>query len=50
MIEFSLGAMRSELKQALKKYNEYRPHQGLQGLTPMAYIQQTTSAALSQNA
>lgn len=46
----SIGAMRCELKQALKKYNEYRPHQGLQGLTPMAYIQQTTSAVLSQNA
>jgi transposase len=46
----SIGAMRCELKQALKKYNEYRPRQGLQGLTPMAYIQKTTSAVLSQNA
>ena len=34
----SIGAMRFELKKATKKYNTYRPHRGLKGLTPMQYI------------
>ena len=34
----SLGAMRYELRQSLIKYNTYRPHYSLKGLTPMAYI------------
>jgi transposase InsO family protein len=34
----SLGAMRAELKKATEKYNTYRPHRALKGLTPMAYI------------
>ena len=34
----SIGAMRYELQRMLKKYNEYRPHYALNGLTPMMYI------------
>ncbi len=34
----SIGAMRFELKKATEKYNTYRPHRGLKGLTPMRYI------------
>jgi putative transposase len=41
----SIGAIRYELKKALKKYNTYRLHKSLGGLTPMAYIQNTCSEA-----
>ena len=34
----SIGAMRAELKKATQKYNTYRPHRVLKGLTPMEYI------------
>jgi len=34
----SIGAMRFELRKATEKYNTYRPHRGLKGLTPMQYI------------
>lgn len=34
----SIGAFRAELKGALLKYNSYRPHAALDGLTPNAYI------------
>jgi transposase InsO family protein len=34
----SIGAMRFELGKAVAKYNSYRPHRGLKGLTPMQYI------------
>ena len=35
----SIGAMRFELRKALDKYNTYRPHRVLKGMTPMEYIQ-----------
>jgi transposase InsO family protein len=34
----SIGAMNAELNKALNKYNTYRPHFALNGLTPMNYI------------
>ena len=34
----SLGSFRNDLKAASKKYNTYRPHGALDGLTPMEYI------------
>jgi transposase len=34
-----IGDLRAELKKALHKYNNFRPHKALDGLTPMAYIQ-----------
>ncbi len=45
----SIGAMRFELRKAVEKYNTYRPHHALAGLTPMAYIQNTQKADESQN-
>jgi transposase InsO family protein len=44
MLADSLGALRAELKAALNKYNTYRPHKSLDGLTPMAYIEHARSA------
>ena len=41
----SIGAMRYELKRAVEKYNTYRPHRALKGLTPMEYIQSTLKAS-----
>jgi transposase InsO family protein len=35
----TIGAMRYELKNAVTKYNAYRPHRALNGLTPLAYLQ-----------
>lgn len=35
----SIGAMRYELSKAVQKYNTYRPHRNLKGLTPFQYIQ-----------
>jgi len=35
----SLGALRNDLRKALTKYNTYRPHGAIDGLTPMEYIQ-----------
>ena len=39
----SIGAIRYELKNAVLKYNTYRPHKNLNGKTPMAYIHNTFS-------
>jgi len=40
----SIGALRAELKNALRKYNTFRPHYALDGLTPMEYIQNAQNA------
>lgn len=39
----SIGAFKGELQQAVLKYNNYRPHFNLKGLTPMEYIRQILS-------
>lgn len=38
----SVRAIQFELTKALHKYNTYRPHKNLKGLTPMQYIQLST--------
>lgn len=45
----SLSAMRLEMKKHLKKYNEYRPHGALKGLTPMQYINGNLSEVLQSH-
>ena len=35
----SVGAMRFELGKAVKKYNSFRPHHSLKGMTPFEYTQ-----------
>ena len=45
----SITEFRTELKKALQKYNSYRPHHALKGLTPMEYIElNIPEAELSQ--
>ncbi len=45
----SIGAMRYELAKAQNKYNTYRPHKNLGGLTPMEYIQKTINEAACES-
>lgn len=40
----SIGALRAELKKALHKYNTFRPHKALDGLTPMQYVHNAHAA------
>ena len=39
LLEDTLNSMRIKLQQAVKKYNEYRPHSPLHGLTPYMLYQ-----------
>jgi putative transposase len=43
LLEDSVRGMQAALTKALVKYNTYRPHRNLKGLTPMAYIKNTLS-------
>ena len=43
----SITSLRSELQKAVRKYNDYRPHASLQGLTPSLYIQNYSEAISS---
>jgi putative transposase len=39
----TLGAIRAELAKSVEKYNAFRPHSGLDGLTPLAYLANLSS-------
>jgi len=41
LLEDSVRGIQAELSKAVLKYNTYRPHRNLHGLTPMAYIKTT---------
>jgi transposase InsO family protein len=43
LLEDSVRGIQSALSKALVKYNSYRPHRNLKGLTPMEYIKNTLS-------
>jgi transposase InsO family protein len=49
MIEDTVCGIRRELLKEVERYNTYRPHHGLQGLTPMEYVDRTLEvSSLSQ--
>jgi putative transposase len=45
LLEDSIGDIRAHLKNEIIKYNTYRPHRSLKGLTPMQYLHNTTFKA-----
>jgi putative transposase len=45
LLEDSVRDMQAALTRAVKKYNTYRPHRNLKGLTTMEYIKNTLSEA-----
>lgn len=47
LLEDSVRGMQPALTKAVKKYNTYRPHRNLKGLTPMEYIKNTLSETSS---
>lgn len=48
-LDDSLGAIRISLKKALDKYNAYRPHHALKGLTPQEYLRNQTPQGNAQS-
>lgn len=47
LLDDSLNSMRIKLQLAVKKYNEYRPHNSLHGMTPLCYINTYSEATPS---
>lgn len=45
----TIGAMRHELQKAVTKYNTCRPHRALNGLTPIAYLQDNPNGAVPES-
>jgi transposase InsO family protein len=45
----SIGARRFDLNKAQEKYNTYRPHKNIGGMTPLAYIQDALSEAAKES-
>jgi transposase InsO family protein len=45
LLEDSVRGMEAALRKALLKYNSYRPHRNLKGLTPLQYIQNSSLQA-----
>lgn len=45
----TIGAMRFELQKAVAKYNSYRPHRALKGLTPLEYLQAVPQGAAPES-
>lgn len=45
----TIGAMRHELQKAVVKYNTFRPHRALNGLTPLAYLQAVPQRAAPES-
>ena len=41
LLDDSVRGIQASLNKALHKYNSYRPHRTLKGLTPIEYIQST---------
>ncbi|MEI8295468.1 MAG: integrase core domain-containing protein [Alphaproteobacteria bacterium] len=46
LLEDSVRGIQAQLTKAVEKYNTYRPHRNLKGLTPMQYINNTLSESL----
>jgi IS30 family transposase len=46
MMEDTVRGIRRELLKAVGKYNTYRPHYGLKGLTPMEYVSRVLEAQI----
>jgi len=49
LLEDSVRGMQAMLTKAVGKYNTYRPHRNLKGLTPMQYIENTLSETLIES-
>lgn len=45
LLEDSVRGMEASLRKSLLKYNSYRPHRNLKGLTPLQYIQSSSLRA-----